>query len=491
MPPKQRETPLAELTQLSPEWLKRLCDETGTDDRLSGAAAFVQSFKSIPEEAWLTAEQKKLPAADREAKIKEKKQKIPVGELNRLCHQTFTKVRHLQEVSERHGKVMDEAECWKVLAKVGWDEAKALDQGGIRLVGPFLRESDFCDRECGKAALLNEEKGYLRKMGQGIYGVTQGYVQILEEVGTVDRSPAKLVDIENRDGEIERVIIQDCIRTFACEDHRVRLERFLNGSYIEFGNYSQGMAHVAALLMLTEEEDKVMTILRKVNNDYIPGHWEHEATGYAVNAYVFWHVCGSVHKDVLDHLDGMKMMPEMYCRKWFAQLFLHALDIEHWYVFFEAFLRHGFPYLIACGLSVVNFLKDKLIGCDDHGFILKLFAFHPSVGISSADGRAMIDGAMSYLDMVKKTLGTEEDLKQLRAQLYDKHLRARMEEAERLKALQDEDQDDCDECPVTGDPCGKKTKWVIVDPDDDLDGAPVCDACCKAVREKGFKLEKW
>eukprot|EP00756_Hemistasia_phaeocysticola_P020062 Hpha_TRINITY_DN15697_c1_g1::TRINITY_DN15697_c1_g1_i4::g.98858::m.98858 len=46
------------------------------------------------------------------------------------------------------------------------------------------------------------------------------------------------------------------------------------------------MAPVAALLMLTEEEDKVMTILRKVNSDsaYIPGHWTEAAVEYAVSA---------------------------------------------------------------------------------------------------------------------------------------------------------------------------------------------------------------
>eukprot|EP00756_Hemistasia_phaeocysticola_P065986 Hpha_TRINITY_DN8928_c0_g1::TRINITY_DN8928_c0_g1_i1::g.80890::m.80890 len=489
MAPRQHS--LAQLTQLSPEWLSKMSEQLGTDDKFVGATSFVQSFEKIPEEAWLPADKLQLPAPQREAAVRERREKVMVGELNRLCHQAFAKVRHLSEVGKRHGAEIPEEDCWRLLAAVGWDEAKALDKRGIRTVGPFLQESDFCDRECGRAALLNEEKGYLRKMGQGIFEVTRGYVGIVEGLGDADKRPAQLVDISNRDGEIERVIVQDCVRTFACEDHRARLERFLNGSYIEFGNYSQGMAHVAALLMLTEEEDDVMVILRKVNNQYIPGHWEHEATGYAINAYVFWHVCKQIHGDAIAHLDGMHMMPEMYCRKWFSQLFLHALDIEHWYVFFESFLRHGFPYLIACGLSVMGYLKDRVLTSNDHGTLLKMFALNPSVGITSLDGRRMIDGATEFLDRVKKTLGSDEELKKLRADLYDKHLRKRMEEAAIQKAKMEEDQDDVEDCPLTGKPCGRKVKYIIVGGDDDLEDAPLCSNCVQCARDRGLKVDSW
>eukprot|EP00756_Hemistasia_phaeocysticola_P064687 Hpha_TRINITY_DN7993_c0_g2::TRINITY_DN7993_c0_g2_i1::g.146104::m.146104 len=358
---------------------------------------------------------------------------------------------------------------------------------------PLLRESDFCDRECGKAGLLLRDNGYLRRAGDGVFEVTREYITILDEVGGVDKSPAKPVEIANRDAETERVIIKDVVRAFDCDDHRAVVERFLNGCFIEFGNYAQGMAHVAGLLLLTLEEDEVVAILRKINTDYIRGHWRHEAVGFATDAYVFRHVCLGVFPDVVAHLDalGLEIGPEYYCRKWFQQLFLHRLDIEHWYVFFGAFLKNGFAHLIAMGLSVVGEMKDKILATKDVGILMDLLAIEPKMGVTPEDGRRIVDLAGDYLEKAKAALGNQEELHQLRNRMYDTHLRERMEKVAAAAEAAEDDQDEVEKCPFSGEKCGRKVKYVIVSGDDDVVDATICEKCESCAKERGCEIEEW
>eukprot|EP00756_Hemistasia_phaeocysticola_P020067 Hpha_TRINITY_DN15697_c1_g1::TRINITY_DN15697_c1_g1_i9::g.98868::m.98868 len=197
------------------------------------------------------------------------------------------------------------------------------------------------------------------------------------------------------------------------------------------------------------------------------------------------------------HLDSIFGIPskdtyyaETYCRQWFTGLFAYVLDIENWHVFFEAFLRHGFHYLIACGLSVVKCLKDDIIASKDPGVILKLLRLD---GISSADGGAMITwGGMGYLPVVKKILGTRMEQKQLRVELYKRHLSKQLEKDE--ESSNEEDKEGCQwhtTDPETKKPCGNAAVWEIEAEDkrDPLDGVLVCNVCAAHVR--GVKLVEW
>lgn len=301
-----------------------------------------------------------------------------------------------------------------------------------------------------------------------------------------------MTEIKEKDAETERVIIQDCVRTFSMIDHQKRLERFLNGCYIEFGNYSQGMAHVAALLMLTLPENGVIPILRRVNSAYIPGHWEHEAEGFATNAYVLRYVAEShgPSSAVVKHLNKLNLLPEMWAGKWFKQVFVHSLDVEHWYPFFERFLQHGFPYLIACGVSALASLSDRLLACADISPLLKMLALYQDIGISGRQGRDIVDNAVQLLPFVRDALGDEAALKALRERLYNEFLRERMEAAAAAKAAADEECDECD-CPFhDGGECGKPAKWSM-EGDGEYDGTLICADCKKCAREHGYELSIW
>eukprot|EP01065_Artemidia_motanka_P019375 TRINITY_DN2299_c4_g1_i1.p1 TRINITY_DN2299_c4_g1~~TRINITY_DN2299_c4_g1_i1.p1 ORF type:complete len:507 (+),score=182.57 TRINITY_DN2299_c4_g1_i1:81-1523(+) len=476
---------IAEMTQINAEWREKLKQVAGEDVTYS-AVTFVQSFKQIPLSAWVESQ-----TGDWEDEAKEKRKKVKVLDLNRLCHQAYTKVFNLQRSAKKYDVAVEEPQAWKTLLEHGWDDMAALKSLGVNPSGPLLKEVDFCDRECAKAPLLNEDRGYLRRMGDKIFQVTADYVGILEGLGEVDRRPAKIVPITKRDGELERVIIQDAIRTFFAEDHRLRLEEFINGALVEFGDYSQGMVHVAAILMLTLPEDDVMLILRKINSEYIVGHWAHEATGYGINAFVFGHVAKPLHADILSHFETMLLSPEMYCRKWFSQLFLHALDLEHWYVFFRNFLQHGFPYLIACGLSTFTVLKDRLLRAGDVGTAMRLLALDSKSGVSARDGRKIVDDAVELVGDVRTALGTEEELKALRQQMFDVHLKKRMEEAEAAKKAAEADQDKVETCPFSGKSCEKVVKWALMKKGDELDDELICADCASCARQKGYGLDAW
>ena len=236
-----------DLTFLNEEHAAKVL-KTAHDDVTSAIASFVQNIESLPIEAWA----EDASAEGWETKAKQRKQMIRISKLNDICHEVYTCVYEVQETAKRHGGKQSEDDCWKALRENKWDIAKALPTLGLKFnQKPFLREADFAEREMTKAALLNENFGYLEKAGEAPFGYAKELTTI---IGDVSKAPAKLVEIEKRDGELERVIVQDAIRTFAGHDHRIRMEHFLNGAYIEFGNYSQ-VCNLSFHKMPTKDSD--------------------------------------------------------------------------------------------------------------------------------------------------------------------------------------------------------------------------------------------
>lgn len=403
--------------------------------------------------------------------------KVDVEEFNQRAHDAYTKVHSLRSLVARHGAPLDEARAWEVLPRSAWDEAASARALGVRWANarPFLAEADFVAREVrgegarkavglvgvtprsegegSTAALLNLDFGYMERMGTEVYGLTADYSSILDKLGPVDRSPARIVEIDGdkKDAGTERVIILDCVRTFACEDHRKRLEPFIHGCFLEFGNYSQGMAHVAAILLLTQIEDEVIPILRKINKEYIPGHWEHEAWGYARSAYLFHkYVAPDYEPEAVEHFDGIGLWPEMYSRKWFSGLFLGCLHIEHWYPFFRNFLQHGFPYLLACCVQVLRALKGRLLATSDIGALIKILTFDQDAGVPPLAARRMIDGAVSLVPEIRAKIGDDDAVRRLREDMFQQHLTGKFESSQKMERERQADTSMHEPCALCG-----------------------------------------
>eukprot|EP01059_Diplonema_ambulator_P022775 TRINITY_DN38109_c0_g1_i1.p1 TRINITY_DN38109_c0_g1~~TRINITY_DN38109_c0_g1_i1.p1 ORF type:complete len:485 (+),score=191.93 TRINITY_DN38109_c0_g1_i1:38-1456(+) len=463
------EATYAELTLLNDEWKAKVKKVGG--DWTTACVSFVQNFEKIPVGAW----------GEEEEKAKERKAKVGVTKLNEICHKAYCMVYEIKSLAKRNGVEMEEQKVWDILAECKWNQTDAVVKADIKLENkPLLREPDFGEREFTKAALLNEDRGYLGSAGEKPFELTSDFVSLLGE--DADRSPANLVVIRNRDGELERVIVQDCIRTFAGEDHRRRLEVFLNGAYIEFGNYSQGMAHVAAFLLLTLTEDDVIAILRVINKKIIPAHWKHESDGFGANAYVFQHVVEKHHPEFNEYFMGSdrNLLPEMYTRKWFCGLGLHCLDIELVYRFLRCLLKRGFEYLISFGMAVLVHLKERIMETDSCGELIHILALNPKAGVERADQEAILDLADTF--DFSEDLGDEEALEKLRKELFDTHLKDRIERAKKLQAEAAEDEDICEECDR-----GLPVKWV----DEDNEGTPICDECKIKYEAMGHEITEW
>eukprot|EP01061_Rhynchopus_euleeides_P008684 TRINITY_DN17833_c0_g1_i1.p1 TRINITY_DN17833_c0_g1~~TRINITY_DN17833_c0_g1_i1.p1 ORF type:complete len:491 (+),score=201.33 TRINITY_DN17833_c0_g1_i1:49-1473(+) len=462
-----------ELTLLNDEHAKKILD-TVDGDVTSAIPSFAQNLESLPLSAWAESQE-----GNWEAKAKDRKQCVRIQKVNEICHEVYSHVFEVKETAKRHGGSVEEAQCWKLLRENKWSIVDAITHLGVKFNSkPFLREEDFGEREFTKAALLNEDRGFLASAGETPFDLTKDFVDLL---GDADRSPAKLVEIKDRDGQQERVIIQDCIRTFAGHDHRKRLEVFLNGAYQEFGNYSQGMAHVAAFLLMTLQEDDVMAILRRINIEIIPGHWKHESDGFGANAYVYQELVKKHFPECNKHfMEVHNILPEVYTRKWFCGLGLHCLDVELVYRFLRNLLKRGFEYLIAFGMSVMEHFKEDVLKVDNPGTLIDLMALDlVKAGVSREDQEAILDLA----DKADYTgdLGTPAELKAHRTEMYDKHLKERLERAREMIQASADDDDQCQSCE------NGPARWS----DEDEDGLLLCDTCRVKYEAMGHEITEW
>ena len=250
-----------DLTHVNAEYAKKLLAQS-SDDVTGAVATFAQSLEKLPLKAWRVEDD---PEDKWEEKAEMRKKRVKVNRINEICLEVYSRVFEVRDTGRRHGRELEESVCWETLWSNKWNVATAIRKLDIKFqMEPFLVEEDFGEREFRKAALLNEDRGYLGRAGDEPFQLAAELVRLVPD--SVDRSPAKLVDIVNRDGETERVIVQDCVRTFAGEDHRQRLERFLNGAFQEFGNYSQvwrGMVMLFVLLLCTNTSTHTNTTTKK------------------------------------------------------------------------------------------------------------------------------------------------------------------------------------------------------------------------------------
>eukprot|EP01060_Flectonema_neradi_P024497 TRINITY_DN3339_c0_g1_i1.p1 TRINITY_DN3339_c0_g1~~TRINITY_DN3339_c0_g1_i1.p1 ORF type:complete len:476 (+),score=103.51 TRINITY_DN3339_c0_g1_i1:60-1487(+) len=468
------ENDLEELTKMNPDFLKKM-KEAG-NGATGACASFVQNFERLPISAWALEK-----TGDWEAKAKERRQTVVVDKLNQICHEVYRLVDTLLKSAKRFEVALTEQKCWEVLGNAEWNLDKAMELAKVPLFGskPMLREPDFGEREFKGAALLNENRGYLGRAGEKPFELTREYLDLVDGVS---EEPARLIPIvdcetdEKSTKDTKRVIVLDCVRTFACDDHRKKLEQFLYGASVEFGDYQQGMAHVSALLLLTMSEDEAIRVVRKFNNEIIPGHWKHESTPFGSNSYVLYHVIEKHMPEINEHFATVRLYPEMYTRKWFCGLAMHALDIELVYRFWKQLLIRGFEYLISFGMAVLTHFKQRLLDTDNIAEMLNIVALFESVGVTHADQVAILDIADST-DFTND-IGTGDDLEALRKELYKKHLEERMESG---KQEVEEEEDECQMCD------NGVARWV----DEDEDGALICDDCKMKYEALGHDIEPW
>jgi len=308
----------------------------------------------------------------------------------------------------------------------------------------MLRSDTFWGYE-KEAPLLKLNRGYLQSERESLFSRVDSWVAL---AGLSNSDNVVFVEVENPG--LKRIIVADAERTFRHDDNRARFVKLLSHVAAKFGDYAQGMSYVASFLSLTIPEKEVVALLTEINNNekYLPGYWKAEAVKFATDAYVFQELAIKFEPKVANHLRANGVDPSSYCQKWFVGLCVHVLPFKHLFRFFEGFLNGGYKFLMQFGLSLFHELEQQLLAVDkNHAVFFGLLRLDPAF-IPHDDKfdilvNSIFEGTKNYnLD------GT--NFSQLRAETYDRYLRARMESATNHQAAKDSD-DEIEDCPLCND----------------------------------------
>jgi len=139
---------------------------------------------------------------------------------------------------------------------------------------------------------------------------------------------------------------------------------------------------------------------------------------------------------VAQKLLSLTIMPEAYCQKWFMALNIHLLSYDLLIAFFENFFQHGFEYLFQFGLALAEKLEGDILEAKTHAEVFALLRLDEEVAGEKV-GHVVCEGIVKRAGEID--LGNVE-WEKLREEMYEKHLKARMEAAERR--LEESDSDD-------------------------------------------------
>jgi hypothetical protein len=269
--------------------------------------------------------------------------------------------------------------------------------------------------------------------------------------------PLEVLDMGDADEETARVIIKDSVRTWFDEEHREKFSTFLFSIFHEFGNYGQSMSYLAGICLTALTERETAAILRKCNKDYIPRHWQAEATGFATNAWLIESIMQKTHPDVARHFDSINFWPDMYMQKIISGCCVHVLLFETLFGFLDSFLTEGFTFLIKFVLAIVEQYRAQLLAIPAEGINELFEIMRLDSSATDPEDHEQILARARKMD-IKEHL---EDLDIKRMTVYDKKVAPRLAKAPKEPAFEP-----CEKCEKN------RPKWWC----DDCE-ATLCDAC--------------
>eukprot|EP01113_Clastostelium_recurvatum_P039143 TRINITY_DN5945_c0_g1_i2.p1 TRINITY_DN5945_c0_g1~~TRINITY_DN5945_c0_g1_i2.p1 ORF type:complete len:341 (-),score=82.07 TRINITY_DN5945_c0_g1_i2:90-1112(-) len=303
----------------------------------------------------------------------------------------------------------------------------------IKTPGFFQQEKD--------APLMQLNRGYLQDNEESLARVTE---KTKSWPGLLGLDPSTLELPPNypqmtKDKDLARIFVADAERTFRNEENRQRMIRMLNQVSVNFGGYHQGLGFVASFLLLFFEERVVIAMLTELNKNpkYIPGYWQEPAVPFARDAYVFHELMASHCVVVKAHFEKMGLVPNMYATKWLVGLCVHVLPFEALFRFLELFFTDGYKYLMGFALELASQLQPKLLATNNISIVLDLLKLDAKQ-FTTEQALSIVEGARRW---EAELVGV--DWEKTRADTFEKHLRARLEAAERaMKRKQEEGSDD-------------------------------------------------
>jgi len=203
--------------------------------------------------------------------------------------------------------------------------------------------------------------------------------------------------------------------------------------------------------------DLVLELSR--NQKYLPGYFKAETIECATDSYVFQHILTNVFPDVQKHLTAQGLFPENYFTKWAVGLFTQILPPESLFAFFDHFLEHGFRYLFQFGLALIEAVKDQLLKASDFSQIFGILRLDPKYILITTVPNQFSESKLPKIDMpavMQRALSF--DLSQynfvlLRQELFNKHLKERLERANQFHKKDGSDSEDDEDEEDEGEDC--------------------------------------
>jgi hypothetical protein len=221
-----------------------------------------------------------------------------------------------------------------------------------------------------------------------------------------------------------------------------------------FGDYAQSMSYVAATMLLGLPEEHVFAIMSVLNSDpaFIPGHWKHEASGFACDSYAAFDFIEKEMKDVIDHLKKNLIFPNMVFQKYFQGLSIHVFPFEAALQYIEEFLRHGIVFLWHFSICLFRWLKDALLSLDKIDRILAVLRLERD----ELERHGLLCSTEQFLSLIKEATSMQLlgdighwtfDLKKMREDVYTQHIKHLLEKPTKVEDEEEEDEsDDCQLC---------------------------------------------
>jgi hypothetical protein len=284
------------------------------------------------------------------------------------------------------------------------------------------------------APLLDSERGFLKKDIDGALNRAAKWPELISDLAPVDRE-----QYEKDQAELpppDRIFIHDAERTFISTRNRQKLMRILNLLSKKFEDYHQGLSYVTSFLLLTLDEPDAVNLLQHLNDNekYVKGYWKAQSIASATDAYVFDKLMKRYFPDVHAHLAKNAILPDTYCQKWFVGLCVHVLPFEALFNFYEHFFRHGHVFLLRFALSLIKHMSDQILKTNDTS---KLYAY-----LRLDDKYVSTEKALEIVEGYKDFDLSDVNIAQEREEAFNKHLKARLENAAKRQqeALEDEDE---------------------------------------------------
>ena len=356
-----------------------------------------------------------------------------VNEVNDALREIYRRMYHVQEIT-----CMSTGVLWAAMFEFDWDVERLLSEAFVSkskrfLFPPLLLDENFVGKEVeAKAPLFYLHFGtWLQTNKDFLLARAKRWSEAIDSkyMSSLNLTPIPTAAF---DDEIPRIIINDCRRTFLCPKYQFRLATFLHSLWKECNNYSQSMSYLAAILLLVLNEQQAACIMRKVNAEYIPGHWAAQAVGFNTNAYVWQELLANVDPSLHKHFVTIKFFPDTYLQKIFSALCIHVLEFDVLFEFLEAFLLDGFPFLLRFALSLAQHFREKLLQIGP-GNIEKGFDMMKMDG-----GTVMRSDHLAVLDMAK-SMSIDAYLSSIstwRANAYEKIIKPRLANASSTSILE-------------------------------------------------------